>query len=348
MVDGAGQPCRNQQAAQNAQHQRDHHGGQQHLAHPVGKSQQHRLFHSTGQKPLFSGKGRVAVIHLQRLQHHVIALIVQLHPVAAVAVAAAVQNAQRCICRYQILAGGHGLAQGEHTVRQRIIGSGHDKIGACLVLVQLHIRQLGLQIIGEQLHAHHAVYRTVRQDQRHRVGNGVPVVPCQTVGVGSPAAIVFCRKAGTALIRSLKDRAQDAALCIALIRKGGLPALIRADAQLFYHCGAGAFQQKIAVALRRAGVRILIPQVDAGHFFAHLAGVQIVGVQHDKDAGHLLFPQGVQKPRGKRYQQGIALLLLLSSVSSEISPLFSSCWVVVLICSLSCSRSSAFRRISCT
>ena len=40
--------------------------------------------------------------------------------------------------------------------------------------------------------------------------------------------------------------------------------------------------------------------------------------------------------------------LPLSSVSSEISPLFSSCWVVAVICSLSCSRSSAFRRISCT
>ena len=162
MVDGAGQPCRDQQTAQNAQHQCDHYGGQQQLAYPVGKSQQHRLFHGTCQEPLFSGKGRVAVIHLQRLQHHVIALIVQLHPVAAGAVAAAVQNAQRCICRHQILAGGHGLAQGEHVVRQRIIGSGHDKIGACLVLVQLGERQLCLQIVSEQFHAHHAVYRAVR------------------------------------------------------------------------------------------------------------------------------------------------------------------------------------------
>ena len=307
MVDGAGQPCRDQQAAQNAQHQCDHYGSQQHLAHPVGKSQQHRLLHGTCQEPLFGGKGRVAVIHLQRLQHHIIALAVQLHPVAALAVAAAVQNAQRCICRYQILTGGHGLAQGEHVVRQRIIGSGHDKIGACLVLVQLGEGQLCLQIVSEQFHAHHAVYRAVRQDQRLRVGNGVPVVPCQTVGVGGPAAIVFCRKAGTALIRSLKDRAQDAALGIGLIRESGLPALIRADAQLFYHCGAGAFQQKVVVALRRAGIRVQIPQVDAGHFFVHLAGVQIMGVQHDKDAGHLLCAQGVQKLRGKRYQQGIAL-----------------------------------------
>ena len=32
-----------------------------------------------------------------------------------------------------------------------------------------------------------------------------------------------------------------------------------------------------------------------------------MGVQHDKDAGHLLCAQGVQKLRGKRYQQGIAL-----------------------------------------
>ena len=38
---------------------------------------------------------------------------------------------------------------------------------------------------------------------------------------------------------------------------------------------------------RRAGVRVHIPQVDAGHFFAHLAGVQIMGVQDEKDAGHL-------------------------------------------------------------
>ena len=306
-VDGSGQPCRDQQAAQNAQHQCDQYGSQQHLAHLVGKCQQHRLFHGTGQKPLFGGKGRVAVIHLQRLQHHIIALIVQLHPVAAVAVAAAVQNAQRCICRYQILAGCHGLAQGEHAVRQRIIGSGHDKIGACLVLVQLGEGQLCLQILREQFHAHHAVYRAVRQDQRHRVGNGVPVVPGQTVGVGGPAAIAFRRKAGIALIRGLKDRAQDAALGISLIGESGLPALIRADGQLFYHCGAGAFQQKVAVALRRAGVRVHIPQVDAGHFFAHLAGVQIMGVQDEKDAGHLLCAQGVQKLRGKRYQQGIAL-----------------------------------------
>ena len=136
----------------------------------------------------------------------------------------------------------------------------------------------------------------------------MPVVPCQTVGVYGPAAIVFCRKAGTALIRGLKYRAQDAALGIALIREGGLPALIRADAQLFYHGGAGAFQQKVAVALRGAGVRVQIPQVDAGHFFAHLAGVQIVGVQHDKNAGHLLCAQGVQKLRGKGNQQSIALL----------------------------------------
>ena len=164
-----------------------------------------------------------------------------------------------------------------------------------------------MQIVSEQFHAHHAVYRAVRQDQRHRVGNSVPVVPCQTVGVCGPAAIAFRRKAGTALIRSLKDRAQDAALGIGLIRESGLPALIRADAQLFYHCGAGAFQQKVVVALRRAGIRVQIPQVDAGHFFAHLAGVQIMGVQHDKDAGHLLCAQSVQKLRGKRYQQGIAL-----------------------------------------
>ena len=32
-----------------------------------------------------------------------------------------------------------------------------------------------------------------------------------------------------------------------------------------------------------------------------------MGVQHKEDACHLLFPQGVQKPRGKRNQQGIAL-----------------------------------------
>ena len=164
-----------------------------------------------------------------------------------------------------------------------------------------------MQILREQFHAHHAVYRAVRQDQRHGVGNGVPIVPCQTVGFGGPAAIAFRRKAGTALIRGLKHRAQDAALGIALIGESGLPALIRADGQLFYHCGAGAFQQKVAVALRRAGVRVHIPQVDAGHFFAHLAGVQIMGVQHDKDAGHLLCAQGVQKLRSKRYQQGIAL-----------------------------------------
>ena len=306
-VDGSGQPRRDQQAAQNAQHQRNQYGSQQHLAHPVGKSQQHRLLHGTGQKPLFGGKGRVAVVQLQRFQHHVIALAAQLQPVAAVAVAAAVQDAQRGICRYQILAGGHGLAQGKRTVCLHI-GGGHDKISARLVLVQLGERQFGFQILGKQLHAHHAVHRAVRQNQRHRVGNGVPVVPCQTVGVGSPAAIVFRRKAGAIFIRSLKDRAQDAALGIGLIREGGLPALIRADAQLFYHGGAGAFQQKVAVALRGAGFRVQIPQIDAGHFFANLAGVQIMGVQHDKDAGHLLCAQGVQKLRSKRYQQSIALL----------------------------------------
>ena len=129
--------------------------------HPVRKGQQHRLLHGTRQIPLLTGKGRVAVIHLQRFQHRIVALAVQLQPVA-VLTAAALQNTQRCICCCQILAGGHGFAQVEHAFRLRIIGSGYDKISARFVLVQLRIRQLGLQILGKQLHAHHAVYRAVR------------------------------------------------------------------------------------------------------------------------------------------------------------------------------------------
>ena len=44
-----------------------------------------------------------------------------------------------------------------------------------------------------------------------------------------------------------------------------------------------------------------------------------MGVQYKEDAGHLLCAQGVQKLRGKRYQQGIALFAAVIQISASFT-----------------------------
>ena len=301
----AGQLAGDQQAAQNAQHQRAHHHSGEHMPDILRKGEQRLAVHCADQQPVLIGEGRVAAVQEDGHCHRVVIPFVQVQP-AAVCPPLAAHHACRLFQCIAVLTGRDQLADHEF-LGVLVRSGGHQKIRAAFLVLQLCIGHFFLHIAGEQLHAHHAVHRAVRQDQRLRVGNGRTVIARDRVCAGGPAAVIFLAQAGIVLIGPQERFLEKAPALQAVVAQDRLPAFIGGDAQRLDHRRAAALDQQVGILLRRAGVRVQIPQIDAGHTAAHIQNAQVLGVQHHKNAGDGSCAQGVDQLRCNGGKQRAAL-----------------------------------------
>ena len=307
-----GDGTRHQQTAQRTQNQCNKHGDPQQRSHLGRKGKQCLFAHRTQQKPLLVREWRVAVVEVYGPLHHIVFGAAQCHAVLAVFLRK-VQHGGRGFQRKYILAAGHGFAHRD-TRRLDIVLGRDEEVAAVVIIAQFGVGQFFLQIAGQDLHAHHTVDRAVRQDQRLGVGHGravilhhFAVILHHFVDAGRPAAIVVIVQTCFVFIGFLKRCFEKAVAFQSLIAQHRLPALVRGDAELFDHRCAAALDKQIGVVLRRAGIGVQIPQVDAGQAAAHLAVVQIQRIEHHKDSGDGFGAHGTHQLRRDGHQKRIAL-----------------------------------------
>ena len=117
-------------------------------------------------------------------------------------------------------------------------------------------------------------------------------------------AVISRAQLGTIVIGRLERRIEIAS-GVCLIGEGGGPALVGGDALLLHQLGRCPLEQQVGIVIGGRGVGVQIPQIDGGQAIASGALVQVVGVQHQKDAGYRSVAQSGDELLGGRFQQGV-------------------------------------------
>ena len=170
-------------------------------------------------------------------------------------------------------------------------------------VLQLIAGQLGGQVAGQQLHAHHTVHGAVVQDEGLHIGQRVPVVPFQAERCRSPAAIVIRRKLALGGIGDLERFLVKAGFPARLVWHGRRPALIRGDAQRGKRCCGAPFCQQVGVPVGGKSTGVQVADVKAGQIAVIGPVAQVVSAQNDKDAIDRLCPQGAHQLRDNGLEQ---------------------------------------------
>ena len=117
-------------------------------------------------------------------------------------------------------------------------------------------------------------------------------------------AVISRAQLGTIVIGRLERRIEKASGFCPIGKSGG-PALVGGDALLLHQPGRCPLEQQVGIVFGGRGVGVQIPQIDGGQVIASGATVQVVGVQHQKDAGHRPAAQSGDELWGGGFQQGV-------------------------------------------
>ena len=258
---------------------------------------------------MFVGEGSVPAVHPDLAQGRIIADAVLVEvPHLAVPVK---HDGVFHILGVCGLAGKDDAAQGDGVAFADRIGGGSQQVEAGVVVLQFAAGKPGLEIAGQQFHADHAVHGAVLKDEGLAVRDGRAVVAAQGVRGGDQPSVLPGVQLDLGGVGRLEGQLQKAALAPALIEDRGRPALVGGDGVVLDDLGGCPLEKKVCVLLGGGGVRVEIPQVEAGDGGVDLPLVQIVGVQQDKDAGGRAAAQCVDEVRHDGVQQGQAVLTAL-------------------------------------
>ena len=177
---GPGQPPADQPAANKANGQRDQNDEGEQLLQPLGKSKELRLGNRAHEKPVLARERGVPAVEVQGGDRGNVEGIVE-EVAAGLGTVEAQRKAFVRRTRLPVAVGTEYRMQLQFRGRE-LLRIGHGKeIGA--VVLQLRAGQILPQIVGQQLHADHAVNGAVRQDQGLAVGNGLVGVSGNRIGL---------------------------------------------------------------------------------------------------------------------------------------------------------------------
>ena len=302
LMDGLGHPLTDQKARQKACDEGEQHGEEEHLLHPVGEGREVGRGHHAHQIPAIPGEGGVPVVEIQRHHGGCVGHMV-LHQTEAAGAAPGCHSGGAAGKRRTAAAQDRCKIQREGVQVQHHIRAG-QQIEAGAVALQFGAGQLVGKVAGQKLHADDAVDGAVRQDEGLAVIDGLPVVTFQSIGGDGPVAVISRAQLGTIVIGRLERRIEIAS-GHRPIGEGGGPALVGGDALLLHQPGRCPLEQQVGIVIGGRGVGVQIPQIDGGQALASGALVQVVGVQHQKDAGHRPAAQSGDELWGGGFQQGV-------------------------------------------
>ena len=297
----ADEECAAQTKAQRQQDRKAHE-----IRHRLGEAEEVVPSHHADKQPPFAREGGVAVVEADLADaDDLIGTAARIMPVALGAVEG--QLPSLLLQRGRLLAGVGGDMDLQLLAPQ-VGGRGSQQIASVVVVLQFVPRELGVHIAFQHLDAQNAVHRAVVQNQRLRVGDGLPVIAQQRIGQGRPAAIIR-RSSGLlpALIGSLEGPDIKGILFHIQILLRRRPRLVRSDAEGLHQLCRSALEHHVGVVRRGGGFRVEVPQIDAGQPVAGGAVCKVVGVQDEEDAADLLGAERLEQPRSGRFQQGQAL-----------------------------------------